>query len=69
MGRMKDLVIDMEDTFYDHCYDIVSGCEVVEDFVSEISEYQFLMPLHSDSDFTELVVDIWNDYWQEKGHE
>ena len=65
---MKDLVIDMEDNFYDHCYDIVSGCEVVEDFVFEISKYQFLMPLHSNSDFTELVVDIWNDYWQEKGH-
>jgi len=68
MGKMKSLILDMEDEFWDHCNQIITGCERVEDFVSEVSEHQHLMPLHNDSEFTEIVVEAWNHYWEEKGH-
>ena len=68
MGRMKELVMEMEERFWDHAIDLVYECEVVEDFLSEVGEHRHLLPMHSDSEFTEVVVDAWNEYWQSKGH-
>jgi hypothetical protein len=69
MGKMKELVMDMEEKFWDECSDRVGGCERLDDFISEISEHRHLLPLHSDNEFLEIITEAWNDYWQEKGHE
>jgi hypothetical protein len=68
MGKMKDLAIEMKETFWDYANHMVTNCSNVHDFVSEVSEYRYLLPLVDDSEFTELMVDCWNDFWQEKGH-
>ena len=68
MGRMKDHLIGLEEHFWYMANQTVSGCENVEDFVSEMSEYKQFMPLLDDSEFTEVVVDAFNHYWEEKGH-
>lgn len=65
---MKDHLIGLEEHFWYMANQTVSGCENVEDFVSEMSEYKQFMPLLDDSEFTEVVVDAFNHYWEEKGH-
>ena len=69
MGRMKALIMDMEEYFWGECADIITGCERLEDFISEASEHRHLLPLHSDNEFEEVITEAWQDYWQEKGHE
>ena len=66
---MKEHVMKLEEEFWHLAEQIVFGCENAEDFVSEMSEYRHFLPMHDDSEFTELVVDSFNDYWLEKGHE
>ena len=65
---MKDHLIGLEEHFWYIANQTVSGCENVEDFVSEMSEYKQYLPLLDDSEFTEVVVDVFNHYWEEKGH-
>ena len=65
---MKDHLIGLEEHFWYLAEQTVSGCENVEDFVSEMSEYKQYLPLLDDSEFTEVVVDAFNHYWEEKGH-
>ena len=65
---MKDHLIGLEEHFWYMANQTVSGCENVEDFVSEMSEYKQYLPLLDDSEFTEVVVDAFNHYWEEKGH-
>jgi len=69
MGRLKNHLIGLEDEFWNIAQKTVSECEQVEDFVSEMSEHSHLVPLISDeSEFTEMLVDAWNNYWHEKGN-
>jgi len=68
MGRMKEHVMRLEEHFWHLASQTVSGCGNVEDYLSEMSEYKQFMPLLDDSEFTELVVDSFNHYWEEKGH-
>lgn len=68
MGKMKEHVMRLEEHFWHLAEQTVSGCDNVEDFVSEMSEYRQFLPLHDDPEFTEVVVDAFNHYWEEKGH-
>jgi len=68
MGRMKEHAMRLEEHFWYLAEQTVSGCENVEDYVSEMSEYRQFLPLHDDSEFTEVLVDAFNHYWEEKGH-
>jgi hypothetical protein len=68
MGKMKEHVMRLEEHFWHLAAQTVSGCENVEDYLSEMSEYKQFMPLLDDDEFTELVVDSFNHYWEEKGH-
>lgn len=67
MGKLKDHLIGLEDTFWSQANTVITGCEVVEDFVSEMSEYRDYLPLIDDAEFTEVLVDAWSDYWLGKG--
>ena len=65
---MKEHVMKLEEEFWDIANNTVVYCDRVEDFISELSEFKHLLPLHDDSEFTEVVVDAFNHYWEEKGH-
>ena len=70
MGRLKDHLIGLEEDFWAIANNTVVHCERVEDFVSEMSEFSHYLPLISEDDeFTELLIDAWENYQSDKGHE
>ena len=70
MGRMKDMLFDMEEEFYDIAEKTIGSCECYEEFVFEMADHSHLVPLITDEmEFNSILSDCWNDYWAEKGHE
>jgi len=59
MGKMKDLVIEMEERFYSELDANVSIADDYLDFESEAWEYRHLLPLATDDEFVNIIFDFW----------
>ena len=58
MGRMKDLVIEMEERFYSELDATVSLEEDYLNFESAAWEYRHLLPLANDDEFVNIIFDF-----------
>ena len=65
MSKTGNWVVNLEEEFYDKCFDTVKDCEHIEEFRKRMSVHHDLVKHFPNNDIDEIVDSTWNDYWEE----
>lgn len=61
---MSSYIMDIEETFFDQCADIIKECEVVYEAIDRCVELgKPVVPHMSADDISDAIGEMWNEYW------
>lgn len=63
MGKVKSMLMDMEEKFLDEAQVAVIGCEDVGEFAENLQHARNLMPHLSDNEYVDYLSELWNEHW------
>jgi hypothetical protein len=69
MGRVKAMMMDLEEKFADKALDIVDECETWHQFSSKMESHMNLVDHMGMSDVMDMLAEIWTDNQESIGKE
>ena len=63
MGRVKALLMDEEEKFFEICDDTVSECESIQEFRARTYQHFNLVPHMDEEEMEEIISETWNEFW------
>ena len=63
MGRVKDMVIELESQWYEKADYWAGCCEVFAQFVHEMKRFRNMMTHYSDQEYDEILSEAWQEKW------
>tara|TARA_R100000951_G_C2631341_1_gene177753 strand:+ start:135 stop:338 length:204 start_codon:yes stop_codon:yes gene_type:complete len=63
MGKVKAMLMDMEDNFLDEAQVAILGCDHEGEFAENLNHARYLMAHLSDNEYVCYVSELWNSYW------
>ena len=66
---MSDFVLTCEEVFMDEANAVIGECDDVNDLLQTLEEagHMHLLAHFSDREKCELVDELWNEFWSNKG--
>ena len=69
MGRVKAMMMDLEEKFADKALDIVDECETWHQFSSKMESHMNLVDHMGMSDVMDMLAEIWAEHQESAGKE
>jgi len=69
MGRVKAMMMDLEEKFADKALDIVDECETWHEFSSKMESHMNLVDHMGMSDVMDMLAEIWAEHQESAGKE
>lgn len=69
MGRVKAMMMDLEEKFADKALDIVDECETWHQFSSKMESHMNLVDHMGMSDVMGMLAEIWTEHQESAGKE
>lgn len=63
MGRVSDMVIGLEDEWYDKANQCIGECEYYGQFRDRMRPYRNLMVHCTDEEYHYIELDAWKEKW------
>lgn len=64
MGKVKNLIFDIEDDFLEECNKHIGSCETFYEFQAKMEAHAFHELKHlTQHDIDDWMSEIWNEYW------
>lgn len=65
MGKVKAMMMDMEEQFFDEALAAIQGCEHIEEFIAGCDKSKHLVShmFSNDVEYVDYMSEMWSEYW------